>query len=57
MVVSTRIPLDIREKLQIKHPKRGDIADILKQLITKYLEGKILGIKIQETTQKTTIVI
>jgi hypothetical protein len=46
--VAARIPPELREKLVFKHPNSGDISAVIKQLLEKYLEGKILGIVIKK---------
>ncbi len=42
--VAARIPPDLRLKLVQKHPKAGEISDILLALIKRYMDGKIIGI-------------
>lgn len=46
-VISARISPDQRDLLKKKHPKEGEISEVLRQLIDKYLAGKIFGIKIE----------
>jgi hypothetical protein len=46
-VVSTRVSPEMREKLTNKHPNNGDISKVLKALITRYLDGKIIGLKLE----------
>lgn len=46
--VAARIPPELRERLVSKHPNSGDISAVIKQLIEKYLQGKILGIIIKK---------
>ena len=49
--VAARIPPELREKLVTKHPNSGDISAVIKQLIERYLQGKILGIVIKKKEQ------
>ncbi len=44
--VATRIPKELKKELQTKHPKEGEVSQVLHQLIEKYVQGKILGIKV-----------
>ena len=46
--VAARIPPELRDKLIAKHPNNGDISAVIKQLIERYLQGKILGIIIKK---------
>lgn len=46
-VISTRIPPDQRKKLNEKHPTDGELSKVLRALVTKYLEGRILGLRIE----------
>lgn len=43
-VISTRISPEQRELLKKKHPNEGEVSHVLRQLIDKYLAGKIFGI-------------
>ena len=46
--VAARIPPELREKLVTKHPNAGDISAIIRQLLERYLQGKIFGIVIKK---------
>lgn len=49
-VVAARIPIELRQKLLIKHPNKGDISKVIKVLLERYLQGKILGVVINKST-------
>lgn len=44
--IAARIPPELRNKLIMKHPNNGDISRLIRVLIEKYLQGKILGISL-----------
>jgi len=46
-VISTRIPTKLLERLRKKHPNKGDTGKLLKILVERYLDGRVLGVTIQ----------
>lgn len=45
-VVAARIPRELKQKLEDKHKEKGEVSEVIYALIQKYLEGKILGLKL-----------
>lgn len=45
--VAARIPPELKEKFILKHPNDGDMSAVIRQLIERYLQGKIFGIVIK----------
>lgn len=48
--ISTRISPDQRELLKKKHPRDGEVSQVLRQLIERYLAGKIFGVIVDLNT-------
>jgi len=46
--VAARVPPELRDKLISKHPNDGDISTVIRQLLEKYLQGRILGIVVKQ---------
>ena len=47
--ISARIPRAHKNMLTEKFPKDGDVSKLLRALIKRYLEGKIIGVRIEES--------
>lgn len=45
--ISARIPPEHKEALIKRFPNDGDISKLLRALIHKYLEGKVLGVRVE----------
>lgn len=45
-VVAARIPADLKQKLISRHPNNGDISRLIKALLERYIQGKILGVSV-----------
>lgn len=46
-IISARISPEDARKLRTKHPNKSEITKVLRALISKYVEGRILGLKIE----------
>lgn len=46
-VVAARIPPDLRSRLVEKHKKDGDISKLIHILLQKYIEGRIIGVRLE----------
>lgn len=47
MVMSARVPPDVRQLIIEKHKNAGDINKLINALLKKYAYGKIIGIKLE----------
>jgi hypothetical protein len=47
-VVSARVSQVLRDELYKKFPNDGDISKLIRVLLQKYMDGRILGIKLTE---------
>ena len=45
--VSTRLEPIKRDILLKKHPTRGEVSKVLRALVNRYLDGKIMGLKLE----------
>lgn len=45
-VISARLPTELHDRLRKRHPNKGDTQRLLKALVERYLDGRILGVKI-----------
>jgi hypothetical protein len=45
--VSARISPEIRDRLLEKHPNDGDISKLIRVLLQKYIDGRIIGVKLE----------
>lgn len=48
--VSARISPEMRDRINKKHPNEGDIQKLIFKLLERYLDGRILGININNNT-------
>ena len=46
--VSSRIAPELRERLLNKHPKEGEISKLIRSLLQRYIDGKIIGVRLME---------
>lgn len=46
--VAARIDPIVKEKLQKKFPNDGDLSKLIRALLTKYVDGKIFGVQIEQ---------
>lgn len=45
-VISARVPISLLNRLIKKHPNKGDTQKVLKILVERYLDGKVLGVNV-----------
>lgn len=46
--ISARVDPDVKDKLQKKFPNEGDISKLVRALLTKYVDGKIFGVQLEQ---------
>jgi hypothetical protein len=46
--IGTRVSPEQEALLRKKHPNKGEISKVLRALISKYLEGRIIGVRLEQ---------
>ena len=47
LIVSTRLPSNMKTELEKKHPNKGEVSKLLRILVDKYLKGRIIGVNLE----------
>ena len=45
--VAARIPPELRNKILEKHKNEGDISKLIRALLQKYVDGRIIGVRLE----------